>query len=185
MLYFFLSLLNSQVAKVVYENKDWNMFSKVFLPQFLHVAKVVYENKDWNFIGFLCSGPPIAVVAKVVYENKDWNLASYSFARASSIMLQKSSTKTRIETLLWFTVKSHFVHLLQKSSTKTRIETRFDVLRSVLLGHVAKVVYENKDWNNMIAGLSIKSISGCKSRLRKQGLKQSETPFGVSDTFPA
>jgi len=37
------------VAKVVYENKDWNsIFSMPLMLSSIIVAKVVYENKDWN-----------------------------------------------------------------------------------------------------------------------------------------
>ena len=64
----------------------------------------------------------MAVVAKVVYENKDWNIATIPAI----------------------------------------------IIRSTI---VAKVVYENKDWNIYPAVWIVGIFPGCKSRLRKQGLK--------------
>ena len=90
-------------------------------------------------------------------------------------MLQKPSTKTRIETL------QEILHLetklqLQKPSTKTRIETRWPRLRMFFLLSVAKAVYKNKDWNLRICVSPAKCMLCCKSRLRKQGLKHFGPP---------
>ena len=63
--------------------------------------------------------------------------------------------------------------MLQKLSTKTRIETVEILFLDCLFADiVAKVVYENKDWNFGAVGYSaVGGTIGCKSCLRKQGLK--------------
>ena len=63
----------------------------------MRVAKVVYENKDWN-ISVNFWGLLYIPVAKVVYENKDWNFVIIQFLIWYIKKLQKWSTKTRIET---------------------------------------------------------------------------------------
>ena len=91
------------------------------------------------------------IVAKSVYQNNDWNSFSYSIGIVHFPPLQKPSTKTRIET----------------SPPDTRV---------IVTGIVAKVVYENKDWNKSMTFLFCGNINGCKSRLRKQGLKHNYIP---------
>ena len=115
-------------------------------PKTAPVAKVVYENKDWNtpYLIAVCNGFP---VAKAVYKNKDWNGFIAPVASFLACMLQKRSTKTRIETV----------------KTAYRCITKDDI--------VAKAVYKNKDWNIIRIMPANKCFGCCKSGLQKQGLK--------------
>ena len=112
------------------------------------VAKVVYENKDWNIALSALGFNVVLKVAKVVYENKDWNSSGSCFGfNSDTIRLQKSSTKTMIETIIRVFIRPVFFS-------------------------VAKVVYQNKDWNVFPNANTCMSLhTRCKSRLPKQGLK--------------
>ena len=90
-------------------------------------------------------------------------------------MLQKSSTKTRIETFSSPFSLPSFYFRLQKSSTKTRIETLYEIADFMLFAVVAKVVYENKDWNLLLLLRSTRSLlslqkSSTKTRIETSNL---------------
>ena len=110
-------------------------------------------------------------VAKVVYENKDWNVVSGALL---IFVLKSCKSRLRKQGLKRYTDISMALiwPKLQKSSTKTRIET-YSLWSSVwfVFPKVAKVVYENKDWNSEISSIVLICLRSCKSRLRKQGLK--------------
>ena len=107
---------------------------------------MVYENKDWNITPITISSIVIFHVAKVVYENKDWNII--------------------IALILFLDITAAKVVYENKDWNNERVVPFF------CSAIVAKVVYENKDWNIPITAPAPSIVSGCKSGLRKQGLKQ-------------
>ena len=118
-----------------------------------------------------CHLTNICQVAKAVYENKDWNLwmqvIFFRISDSCKSRLRKQGLKHSAER---FSNKCFFE--LQKPSTKTRIETITSSSSNVPQLPVAKAVYENKDWNICTFVFSDCFSDSCKSRLRKQGLKQ-------------
>jgi len=215
------------VAKAVYQNKDWNIFTSfLFLYVSLLVAKAVYQNKDWN--NLLLPYMPLGIrtlqkpstktrietliiltplswalflVAKAVYQNKDWNMSKQGFSlltffsiRCKSrlpkqglkqlslsalllllLRLQKPSTKTRIETILIsYTIISGSP--LQKPSTKTRIETFNLPSHQSSYYQSCKSRLPKQGLKQSLIMFSTPALSPrCKSRLPKQGLKQFRT----------
>ena len=198
---FGFSFSNEKVAKAVYENKDWNstmciscssplssMLQKpstktrietencrlasfrawkscksrlrkqglkhdchiLSLQVVINVAKAVYENKDWNFI-ISCATCSYCswIVAKAVYENKDWNILLVLFTFIFYSSCKSGLPKQGLKHLMCFLVFPFQMKKLQKPSTKTRIETPLCVSVALLRYRLC-----------------------CKSRLRKQGLKQ-------------
>ena len=108
-------------------------------------------------------------VAKVVYENKDWNFLPPPLPALTYLLLQKSSTKTRIETS-W----SMILHFINELRCKSRLrkqglkrQTRQQYSRSCQ--NVAKVVYENKDWNknfNSLYSLALPMLQKSSTKTR-------------------
>ncbi len=105
-----------------------------------------HENKDWNSEHHAWSVASKLPIKSKFHENKDWNEDTDWSSLARELASRASSTKTRIETMSWFS----------SPPRSFPIKSKF---------------HENKDWNPGLPSASGVNIVHQEQVPRKQGLK--------------
>jgi len=135
------------------------------LPKKVRYKKYGYRRRFYETGGFRDTRPEknrkfYILLSAYLKSEKEQNFA----------LLQKQSTKTRIETnvLLFLPLNRS---QLQKRSTKTRIETHVHFFQDQRLRPGCKRGLQKQGLKHNISLSDAYSITCCKSRLQKQGLK--------------
>ena len=91
---------SANIKSKFHENKDWNRCLTNAVFGFQCIKSKFHENKDWN-LGMLLQPTYQMFIKSKFHENKDWN-PEYPVTLICTIYSSRaSSTKTRIETLLF------------------------------------------------------------------------------------
>ena len=173
------------VAKVVYENKDWNITNT---PSALGFSFRLHRSLRKQGLKHYCRCQTTAHFLKCCksgLRKQGLKLYLHGFPCALSTLLQKGLRKQGLKHNKLWIYQLVYTPWLQKWSKKTRIETLDCFLyRNGILAS-CKSGLRKQGLKQFCCSCTVYQWIKLQKGLRKQGLKQSETPFGVSDTFPA